>query len=346
MSDLTTVEIETAGEDGSLPGPTERLTRRERSQVSRGGEGEPQDAGLTIEAGGDDDPMAALEASRRALAQRDEELASARRTADQERRAAAEARDQAARIARDRRGDQRAAVEGSLRAAEAQLESARAQYRQARETGDTDAELEAQSSLAEATYAKKQAEAYLAQNPAGQDQGYVPTPNNGTGGRTLSSAAQAWVDRNPRFNSDPQFRTHAMAAHQSAIDDGITTDSPAYFRFIDDSLKRAFPDHGGERGRGDDMSERFNGAPPNRGGSGGGSGNTVKTPFGPVQVHRRANGTMGVRIPQDRMEDWNEAARICGMSLKDYVAEQIQIKQELDTGGNAGMITTEGATFR
>ena len=101
MSDLTTVEIETAGEDGSLPGPTERLTRRERSQVSRGGEGEPQDAGLTIEAGGDDDPMAALEASRRALAQRDEELASARRTADQERRAAAEARDQAAPSAPD-----------------------------------------------------------------------------------------------------------------------------------------------------------------------------------------------------------------------------------------------------
>lgn len=351
MSGSMTVEIDGAGDDGALPGPTERLTRRERPGVDRQRQDEAAAPAVTVDVGDDNDPFSALENSRRALADRDKELAAARAQVDQERRSAAQARDQAARAQRDQAGNQRAMAAAAQSAAEAKLNSAKQAYRVARETGDTDAELEAQQAIAEATYEQRQAAAYLAQYGVGGDQGNA-APVGDTqvvGDRRVSAEAQAWIDAHPRFTSDPEYRAIALGAHTSAVESGYRENTRAYFDFIEKTLGRVYPEERPDRreqGGNDDMNQRFSGAPPSRAGGGGTGGRTVNTLFGPLSVTRRGNGSMSIQIPRDRRADWEEAARINNMSLEDYVTEQINIRGEMDAGGNAGLITTEGATFR
>lgn len=347
MSESMTVEI--GGDDGgAVPGPTERLARRERAPIDRHRQDEDQGPQITVDVGDQTDPMAALEDSRRALADRDKELAQARAEAQRERQSAAQARDQMARARRDRQDDQRAVAQSAQAAAEAKLAGAKAAYRTARETGDTEAEMEAQQAIAEATYEQRRAADYLAQYGAAGDQGN-PTPepaqNDGP-----TPEARAWIDAHPRFRSDAEYRAIALGAHNSAVQEGYLQNSPAYFRFIERTLARVFPEENTEHREQRDnreMTQNFNGAPPSRGGSGGGTGGrTVNTLFGPVGVVRRSNGSMQITIPPERRDDWAEAARINNMSMKDYVAEHINIRSEMDAGGNGGLITTEGATYR
>lgn len=95
----------------------------------------------------------------------------------------------------------------------------------------------------------------------------------------MSDAAQAWVDRNPRYTTDADFRAEAEAAHVAALRRGMTLESSAYFKFIDDRLAKVFPSEEAEVEEQEDQDEQPQAAqakrpaaPPARGNQGGDGG--------------------------------------------------------------------------
>ena len=93
--------------------------------------------------------------------------------------------------------------------------------------------------------------------------------------------------------------------------------------------------------------QAFDGAPPTRGTpSSGAGGNTVQTALGPVTVIRGAGGKVSVKVPDHLRSDFEEGARICGMSLGDYIYDQFQCAQIAARGGDNGLRSAEGREGR
>lgn len=85
----------------------------------------------------------------------------------------------------------------------------------------------------------------------------------------LPPAVQKWIDNNPRYKSDAEFKAEADGAHDVAIGRGYAAGSTAYFNFIDGRLKQIFDTQKSDD-RNEDDEERNNkrySAPPNRGAS-------------------------------------------------------------------------------
>lgn len=334
MSEAMTIEV--GGERRRRAAPERGMT--ETTEIALV-EGEEAAAGTD----GVQSPEEALAEAQRIIAERNQQLGAeqAART-----RAEREAQRQQAGRAQDRGAALAAVVEASV-SAQAQ---ARQALRAARESGDIDEEIKATEALSQATYRLDQANAQI------QNLKVDPTSAAGAmdqpqqqGG--VSQSAQSWIDRHPRFNSDPSYKATLMAVHYDVVKDGVAPDSPAYFRALD--AKAAELDAGTTRERNAPMAEpaptraaQFNGASPTRGSGAPAAGGVVKTLLGPVTVGRRAGGKITVQVPPHLKADFEEGAKISGMSLGDYIYEQVRVAEEREAGGDGGLITDEGRTFR
>lgn len=105
--------------------------------------------------------------------------------------------------------------------------------------------------------------------------------------KTLSQPSQIWVNANPRFRTDEKFRNKVFAADADARAEGITTDTPEYFRHLEQFTGLSSPkkDGGEKEGQADPQTSSVAAtgksaasvaAPPSRSseqsGTGGGSG--------------------------------------------------------------------------
>jgi hypothetical protein len=168
----------------------------------------------------------------------------------------------------------------------------------------------------------------------------------------VSEASQRWISSKPEFN---RHRDALILRHQELLNDGIQPDSRAYFRELDSEYDRLTggANHRDNNNNGDrsvagssNGQRQFDGAPPSRGGNGGGSqGGTVNTLLGPVTV-RTVNGQTFLTIPDHLRADFAEGAKVVGMSLPEYTMEQVNIARERQSGGTGGLIMEEGRTYR
>lgn len=283
--------------------------------------------------------------------QRDQE-AQRRRQAERD---AAAARREVGQMRNQRAQDGRVLMQQAASTAQAEIDAAKQAYRNARETGDLDAEAAAMEAMQQASARKALLDAQVAQMPA--------EPTSGAGdaapdlvvvnGRQVTRTTAQWIREHPRFTSDRKYEGVAIQAHNDAVRSGHTVDTPEYFRYIESVLAEEFPDDGDEappvrqsdNGGGRSMSTN-GGAPPTRHQGGGGNGRTVKTLFGPLIVRRSGSGGMQIQIPAGQRQDWEEAARINNMSLGDYCKAQVDIAEERERGQTGGLITAEGQSFR
>ena len=142
------------------------------------------------------------------------------------------------------------------------LNQAKEQYRKAYEEGDTDNVVSAQEALTKATAELTEADRY-AQNFSGQQQQQqqqqqqwqqqqqqqqqqqyqqqqqqqaVPRPDPET---------EEWAAANPWFMEDgyEEMTSLAYGKHASLVKQGVKPNSPEYFRQIDETVQRAFPDY-------------------------------------------------------------------------------------------------------
>jgi hypothetical protein len=343
---------ETVTVDTTIEGPEQRRSRRERPDREMT---QPEIDPVTIEESATFSPEDAVADAARKLqeSQRSVETERAGRLAAE--RTAADARQQVQQANAGRTQDRTAAVAAAVEAAKSEADLAEAAFVSAREMGDAGAEAKALRAMSQADFRLNQATGELATIQAnGQRQQDQPRQQqNGPG-----PAAQAWINRNPRFNTDTAFKQAALTAHAEAITDGIVAESPAYFRHIESRLLEAGHEVSGAQPQERQQrmeeprtpprrQEQFSGAPPSRGDGGGASrANTVQTLLGPVTVNRRADGKVGIQIPQNLRENFEEGAKITGMTLAEYAYEQVQVAEERKAGGNGGMIESETQTWR
>ncbi len=167
---------------------------------------------------------------------------------------------------------QKDAIVQALAASEEALTIHRAAYKAALESADSDKAVEAQEKFAEAKYLnselKKNKVAFEAWEKQQEEEAKKPKEVS------LPPSVQEWINRNPRYNSDQDYKDEADAAHDVAIRKGYGFGTSAYINFIDSRLEKMFPDEklSSEQDKKPEDKDKTKkdvvyAAPPNRGSS-------------------------------------------------------------------------------
>ena len=133
-------------------------------------------------------------------------------------------------------------VEQAKSRVEAELDRAKAAYKEAYETGDPDKLIDAQEKLNSLQNEKFRVESYKPKPQQVQEEPVqlqrkpkVPEPDAKT---------QAWASENEWFGNDSEMTGYAFGVHESLVRQGINPQSQAdeYYNRIDQSMRQRFPD--------------------------------------------------------------------------------------------------------
>lgn len=137
-------------------------------------------------------------------------------------------------------------LEQAKRAAAVELESAKRAYRQAYESGEADAVLDAQDKL---TTARLKAERLAnIKLPALQEK-EVPVetqqeaPVNNAPAPQVDAKAQDWQQANPWFGTDDEMTSFALGLHSKLVKSGVDPQSDEYYETINSRMRKVFPEN-------------------------------------------------------------------------------------------------------
>lgn len=135
---------------------------------------------------------------------------------------------------------------------EAELERVKASYKEAYDTGDSDALFAAQQRLSELTAEKNKFEKFRPRQaqpekfkfgqeaPAGQQEPLKPDPQ-----------AEDWAQRNPWFGPNKAMTGYAYGLHEELVMSGVDPRSAEYYEQLDSRIREAFPhEFGGSQRQG------------------------------------------------------------------------------------------------
>jgi len=135
-------------------------------------------------------------------------------------------------------------IDTAKNAANLELEMAKRQYKEAYETGDSDQIIEAQTKLSEANYKVQKVNEY---RPALQQPEIdVNIPTQQAPVARPDPKASSWQERNSWFGQDPEMTSAALGLHQKLVDSGMDPTSDEYYKRIDNTMRRRFPEYFGE----------------------------------------------------------------------------------------------------
>lgn len=162
-------------------------------------------------------------------------------------------------------------------ATESELGALRQNLKSALESGNSELAADLQEKLSRAAARAVQIEQTqplkFEEAPAQQQQ---PQPQQRV---TITNSMQDWMDRNRWFNQDRRMTSYAFGVHDELVAQGVPPESPAYYRSIDEEMRKTFPDKF-KNGR-DDDSGRASGrsivARVDRSGDTGGGPNTQQS---------------------------------------------------------------------
>lgn len=344
-----------------------------------GGGGRDTGPQVTIVTAADDatpTDQAALETTRRALADRDAQIAQANAAARAAQTDAARHRDEAARLRARSVSDRRAVLGQAIETADSDLAAARVARRTAREAGDYEAENTAEEQITSALMRKQQAQTDLAAMGEPTSGATTDQPAGGNGGQATppSPVTAKWLNDHPRFYQDPGYQRTAMAVHAQLAQQGITdiNNPEAYIQTIEQELTKVYgqnhghmPNNGG--GAVNDRTDHTSSAAPSRGaggngGAGGGNSGVVTLihGLGQVRVRDLPNGGMQMSwLPNDggkTRDNMEEGAKLTypdqfatnpQQAIARYTQRQIEIARDYaNSGGGFGAIPGEGGVLR
>tara|TARA_R100000951_G_scaffold77906_1_gene65770 strand:- start:12036 stop:13073 length:1038 start_codon:yes stop_codon:yes gene_type:complete len=132
---------------------------------------------------------------------------------------------------------------------EKDLALAKRDYREAYDVGDTDKVIEAQSRMTEAQYKlsasadrKPQFKAVQESENSVDSQQNTPKPRI----TPPDAKAKAWQEANPWFGKDDEMTSLALGVHERLIKSGINPTSDEYYRSINDTMQKRFPENFGD----------------------------------------------------------------------------------------------------
>lgn len=139
--------------------------------------------------------------------------------------------------------NQTALLEQAKKNADAELNSAKKAYKDAYESGDSDAVLDAQEKLTEAKLRVERVTNFKL--PALQEN-ETPVQNevsdNSAPAVTPDERAVDWANQNTWFGSDDEMTSFALGLHNKLVKEGLDPKSDEYYERIDSRMRQVFPD--------------------------------------------------------------------------------------------------------
>ena len=136
-------------------------------------------------------------------------------------------------------------IESAKKQVESELSMAKSQYRQAYESGEPDAILEAQTALNTAQIRlekvnglkPKQIQTLQPEETPVEQAPTAPQPQV-----QRDEKADSWRDDNPWFGSDDEMTAFALGLHNKLTKDGVDPQSDTYYEKINSRMRQVFPD--------------------------------------------------------------------------------------------------------
>ena len=136
----------------------------------------------------------------------------------------------------------KAYIEQSKTSAEMEFENAKKRYKEAYESGDADAVVEAQAEVAKATLNLDKVQNM---KPLQVEEKDVQIPQRSTNQPNVSQRDQRWMQKNTWFGTDPEMTASALGLHQKLAReqgaDFVGTDE--YYKRVDATMRRRFPEY-------------------------------------------------------------------------------------------------------
>ena len=135
---------------------------------------------------------------------------------------------------------------------ESQLHLAKRDYREAYDSGNTEQIIDAQQRMNDAQLRLSQANSYISQyqKPLQEDKNEVYIPQLQQQPQTQAfkpdSKALAWQEKNDWFGSDEEMTSLALGLHEKLVRSGIDPTSDEYYRRIDGTMQKRFPEYFGD----------------------------------------------------------------------------------------------------
>jgi len=136
----------------------------------------------------------------------------------------------------------RAYIEQSKSSAEMEFEKAKAKYKEAYESGDSDAVVDAQAEVSRATLNLDRVQNM---RPLQAKENDVQIQQRSTNQPNVSQRDQRWMQKNTWFGTDPEMTASALGLHQKlAKEHGADfVGSDDYYKRVDATMRRRFPEY-------------------------------------------------------------------------------------------------------
>ena len=137
---------------------------------------------------------------------------------------------------------QQVLLEQAKKVVQSELDSAKRKYKEAYESGDSEALVAAQEEI---TAAKIKAERVNNFKPAPlqQEKPVVqPAQQPVREAPVVDPKASAWQEANPWFGQDDEMTAVALTVHRKLVESGVNTNSDDYYERINSRMRQVFPD--------------------------------------------------------------------------------------------------------
>ena len=139
--------------------------------------------------------------------------------------------------------NQTALLEQAKRSAVTDLESAKKQYKEAYEAGDSDGVLAAQESLTNAKIKADRLNNFKLPALQEDETNVKMVPETTPPPVEVDKRAQAWQDANDWFNQDVEMTSYALGLHNKLVNEGVSPQSDDYYERIDSRMRQLFPEN-------------------------------------------------------------------------------------------------------
>ena len=127
------------------------------------------------------------------------------------------------------------------KAVEMELNEAKRAYREAYDSGDTDKVMDAQERLTQATLKVEKVKNFRPQ-PLQEQETPVQMQPQAVPQVRPDPSAQAWQAENPWFGEDEEMTSLALGLHERLKREGVPVSSQEYYRRIDATIRKRFPE--------------------------------------------------------------------------------------------------------
>ena len=131
---------------------------------------------------------------------------------------------------------------------ESELALAKESYRKAYDSGETDSIIDAQQKMNDAQFRLSQARQYEPRfkNALQEPENPVYIQQNEQRSFKPDDKAAAWQEKNDWFGKDEEMTSLALGVHEKLVRSGISPTSDEYYRRIDSTMQKRFPENFGD----------------------------------------------------------------------------------------------------